>query len=64
MKKYRMRASNNVSDAKWKKVKLTHLPQVTTNSGISVAMFKRECAEYDSGNLITEHERYLGANEQ
>ena len=60
MKKYRMKATNEVSVAKWNKVKQTHLPNITTNSFITPAMFKKECDLYDAGLLPTEHERYLG----
>lgn len=60
MKKYRMKATNSVSPAKWNKVKLTHIGNPTTNSTISPAMFKRECAEYDAGVLPIEHDRYIG----
>ena len=60
MKKYRMKASNAITEAKWYKVKLTHIGNPTTNSTITPAMFKRECAEYDAGVLPEEHDLYLG----
>lgn len=60
MKKYRMKATNAISDAMWNKVKLTHIGNPTTNSTITPAMFKRECAEYDAGRLPEEHALYLG----
>lgn len=60
MKKYKMKASNAISDAKWNKVKHTHVGNLTTNSVITPAMFKRECAEYDAGILPEEHDLYLG----
>ena len=55
-----MRFSNAVCSAIWNKVKLTHLPNKTTNGVINPAIFKRECAEYDNGILTNEHELYLG----
>lgn len=60
MKKYRMKATNSILPAKWCKVKLTHTGNNTTNSTITPAMFKRECAEYDTGTLPFEHDRYPG----
>lgn len=60
MKKYRMKMSNAIGSATWNKVKLTHLPNKTTNSYITPAMFKRECEEYDAGTLPFEHELYMG----
>lgn len=60
MKKYRMKMSNAICSAKWNKVKLTHLPNKTTNSYITPDMFKRECEEYDAGTLPFEHDLYMG----
>lgn len=60
MKKYRMKATNSVSPARWSKVKHTHTGNPTTNSTITPAMFKRECTEYDAGVLPNEHDLYLG----
>lgn len=60
MKKYYIKATNATADAKWVKVKLTHIGNPTTNSSITPAMFKRECAEYDAGILPDEHGLYLG----
>ena len=60
MKKYRMKATNSISPAKWNNVKHTHIGNTTTNSTITPAMFKRECAEYDAGVLLIEHDRYIG----
>lgn len=60
MKKYRMKLSNSTANAMWNRVKLTNLPNNTTNSYITPAMFKRECEEYDNGILPFEHELYLG----
>ena len=64
MKKYRMKASNSIYDARWTKVNKSSSGNHTTNSVITPAMFNRECKEYDAGVLPNEHERYLGeANE-
>ena len=60
MNKRIIKASNTISDAKWNKVKPTHAGNPTTNSTITPAMFKRECAEYDAGILPEEHDLYLG----
>ena len=60
MKKFRKKLTNTLDDAKWNRVKLTHLPNSTTNSVITTAMFKRECNEYDAGILPVEHDVYLG----
>lgn len=60
MKNYKTKLTNAISTAKCNKVKLTHLGKPTTNSAITPAMFKRECAEYDVGVLTLEHEKYLG----
>lgn len=60
MKKFSMKFSNSVSSATWNKVKLTHLPNKTTNCVISPAIFNRECDEYDCGILPQEHDLYLG----
>ena len=60
MKKHRMKVTNSALPTKWNKVKLTHTGNPTTNSSISPAKFKRECAEYDAGTLPLEHDRYLG----
>ena len=60
MKKYRMKMSNTVGSATWNRVNLTHLPNKTTNSYITPAMFKRECEEYDAGTLPFEHDLYMG----
>lgn len=62
MKKFTMKFTNALDSAKWPRVKLTHLPNYTTNSTITPAMFKRECVEYDAGILPFEHDRYLGEN--
>ena len=59
MKKYRMKASNEVAPAKWTTVNSPKNGN-TTNSTITPAMFKRECEEYDKGILPYEHELYLG----
>lgn len=60
MNTLKMKASNTPFGAKWIKVKLTHTGNHTTNSTITPAMFKRECAEYDAGILPEEHDLYLG----
>ena len=60
MKNYKMKFSNALGSSVWNKVKLTHLPNKTTNSVINPSIFKRECAEYDAGILQQEHELYLG----
>ena len=60
MYKYNIKASNAIFDAKWNKIKLTNIGNPTTNSTITPAMFKRECAEYDAGILPEEHDLYLG----
>lgn len=60
MKKFTMKFTNALDSAKLARVKLTHLPNYTTNSTITPAMFKRECAEYDAGTLPFEHDLYLG----
>ena len=60
MKKYITIATNSVAPAKRNKVKLTHLPNNTTNYGISPHIFSRECDEYDNGTLPNEHDAYLG----
>lgn len=60
MKKFTSKLTNSLDPAIWKQVKLTHLPNNTTNSTISTAMFKRECEEYDAHILPNEHDLYLG----
>lgn len=60
MKKYRTKMTNSISTASWNKVKLTHLPNSTTNHSIAPHIFERECKEYDAGTLPNEHELYLG----
>lgn len=60
MKKFTKKLTNSLDAAKWNRVILTHLPNHTTNSAISPAMFKRECAEFDAGILPNEHDLYLG----
>lgn len=60
MKKFIMKFTNELCNATWVRVKLTHLPNYTTNSTITPAMFKRECDEYDAGILPHEHDLYLG----
>lgn len=60
MKKFTMKFTNELFNATWVRVKHTHLPNYTTNSTITPAMFKRECAEYDAGTLPFEHDLYLG----
>ena len=58
--KFTMKLSNTVYPAKWNTVKLTHTGNVTTNSVITPAMFKKECLAYDDGTLPFEHELYIG----
>lgn len=58
--KHISKLTNEVNPAKWCRVKLTHLPNNTTNSTISPAIFKRECEEYDAGTLPFEHDTYIG----
>lgn len=60
MKKYTMKFTNEVDVAKWNRVNLSHLTNNTTNSIITLAMFNRECKEYDAGILPNEHDLYLG----
>lgn len=60
MKKFTKKLTNSLDTANWNRVKLTHLPNNTTNAVISPAMFKRECTEYDAGILPHEHDLYLG----
>lgn len=60
MRKFTKKLTNSLDPANWNRVKLTHLPNSTTNAVISPAMFKRECAEYDAGTLLCEHDLYLG----
>ena len=60
MVKFTSKLTNAVSTAKWNKVKLTHLPNTTTNHMIGADVFKRECEEYDAGTLIVHRDLYLG----
>lgn len=60
MKKFTKKLTYSIAPANCNKANLTHLPNHTTNSVITPAMFKRECAEFDSGTLPFEHERYIG----
>ena len=55
-----MKILKSVSNANWSKVKHTNKKNTTTNSTISEALFKRECAEYDAGVLNVHHELYMG----
>ena len=60
MKKSVIKFSNELHIANWNRVNLTHLPNNTTNSVITPAMFNRECKEFDDGILPNEHDLYLG----
>lgn len=60
MKKFTKKLTNALDSAKRNRVKLNHLPNITTNSVITPTMFKRECAMYDEGILPNEHDLYLG----
>lgn len=60
MKKFTKKLTNSLDHAIWKQVNLNNLPNNTTNSTISPAIFKRECEEYDAGTLAFEHDTYIG----
>ena len=60
MNKFTMKLTNEMDAANCNIVKLTHLPNYTTNSVITPAMFKRECEEYEKRILPNEHDLYLG----
>ena len=58
--KFTKKLTNAVDPASWCRVKLTHLPNKTTNHMIGGDVFKRECKEYDEGTLIVHRDLYLG----
>ena len=55
-----MKIMKPIVDASWTKINHTNKKNKTTNSTITEAMFKRECAEYDAGTLIVSHDKYMG----
>ena len=55
-----MKLTNSTGAANWHKVKLTHLPNYTTNCTIGADIFKRECDEYDRGVLVVHCDLKLG----
>lgn len=58
--KFTKKLTNAVEPANWARVKLTHLPNDTTNYMIGADVFKRECKEYDAGTLVVHRDLYLG----
>ena len=58
--KFTMKLTNAVEPANWTRVKLTHLPNDTTNHMIGADVFNRECKEYDAGALVVHRDLYLG----
>lgn len=58
--KFTKKLTNAIDTAKWCRVKLTHLPNHTTNHIIGADIFKRECDEYDKGVLIVHRDLVLG----